>query len=192
MTAATPGQGGPPPRTSRYPTSPLALIGALLGSLAIVAFIVMVVVRPDGLTPARVDWHAAAAESNDPRLIAPDLPDGWTANYAELEGEGDVAAWRIGFLSPTNGFVGMSLALESTEDWIELQHDEAEATGSETIGGLRWETIDRRTEEHVGNRAFIMIATLDGGDPRAVALYGTASDEDFRTVAASVGQAVAP
>lgn len=189
--AARTAPSGPPPRGSRYPSTALALIGAVIGCLGIVAFIILVVVRPDSAPPRTTDWRAVAAEAADPALLAPELPEGWTANYAELSSEGDVQVWRIGFLSPTSGFVGMVEALESTDAWVAEQLRDGAIGEPVRIGGLTWATADRRDDPDAGNRAFTMVASFDAPDPRAVALYGRASDEDFRTVAEAIAREAA-
>jgi len=194
VSSATPAQPSPPteraPRRSNYPGTALALIGSVLGTLGIVAFLVLVVVRPDGMTPPRVDWVAVAAEANDPELLAPALPAGWTANYAERSSDGDMPTWRIGFLSPGGAFVGMNQALDTSDAWVLAQLGDAEVGPVLDVGGLEWTTIDRRGEADAGNRAFVMIAELPGPEPRAVELYGTAPDEDFRVIAEAIGREV--
>ncbi|OJX71265.1 MAG: hypothetical protein BGO95_09495 [Micrococcales bacterium 73-13] len=188
--AATPVATAPRPRTARYPSTALALIGSVIGCLGIVAFIILVVVRPDAMSPRTVDWVAAAQESGDPALLAPELPEGWSANYAELVTDGDTRVWRVGFVSPAGGFVGMSEALAGSDAWVAAQVGDAGTGGSVGIDGLRWTTVDRRGERDPGNRAYTMVTRLDPPDTRAIALYGTGSDEEFRVVANAVAAAV--
>jgi hypothetical protein len=178
----------PAPRRSNYPGTALALIGSVIGTLGIVLFLVLVVVRPDGMTPPRVDWVVVASEANDPELLAPELPAGWTANYAERSSDGDMPIWRIGFLSPGGAFIGMNQALDTSDAWVIAQLGDAEIGPVVDIGGLRWTTIDQRAEPDAGNHAYVMIAELPGAEPRAVELYGTAPDEDFRVVAEAIAR----
>ncbi len=181
-----------PPRTSRYPSTALALIGAVLGCLAIVAFLFLVVVRPDNVPPARTDWHAVAADAATdlgPQLVDPRLPEGWTANFAEVRQVADVPTWAVGFLSPSEGYVELEQGfapLGSASDpaagdaWLAAELADGEATGSVVIDGLSWSVIDRRADKDSGNDAYTMYTNLD--DTQLV-LHGTGSDADFRAVA---------
>jgi len=183
------------PRPGRYPSGALALIGAVLGCLAIVAFLVLIVVRPDNVPPARTDWHAVAetaAADLGSQLLDPALPDGWTANFAEVRQVADVPTWAIGFLSPTQGYVELEQGFASLGDaagstvgdaWLTAQIGDGEVTDSIVIEGLSWSIIDRRAEKDPGNDAFTMYTNL--GDT-VVALHGTGSDDDFRVVADAV------
>src|ERR1051325_9101375 len=63
----------------------LNLVLALLASLAVVALIFLVVVRPQSVEREPVDWAANARDAQsefDVPLAAPSLPEGWTANRA--------------------------------------------------------------------------------------------------------------
>src|SRR6188768_3017135 len=68
-------------------------LGWSLGvSLLVVLFLVLVVVRPDPGTTGAVDYAAAAQEAQpgiDVALVSPELPDGWSANAAEIRTTSD-------------------------------------------------------------------------------------------------------
>ena len=62
------------------------LVLALLASLGIVLFLVVVVVRPE-MEPQTVDFRQVGADAQadiEETLAVPDLPADWTANRAEL------------------------------------------------------------------------------------------------------------
>lgn len=181
------GAGRPAPYTRRSATA-LALVGAVIATLGIVAFLVLVVVRPDGVRRPDVDWRALAAQAQPSApgaLLAPDLPTGWTANAASIETVAGVPTWDIGLLAPDLGFIALKQGFGATEDWLRIELDEREPQDGVTIGGVDWRTIDRRAESDTGNHAFTMVA--ETGDSTVV-LHGTATPEDFRIVAEAVAE----
>ncbi|HWL01168.1 MAG TPA: DUF4245 domain-containing protein [Microbacteriaceae bacterium] len=176
-----------PPKRGRYPQTALALVGAIIGCLGIVAFLVLVVVRPDGATREPTDWHAAAEgaiSAYGPEVLDPQLPEGWTANYARVAKDGDVILWEIGFLSPTDGYVGLAQALAQTSDaQFALPDELGESTGVIRIEGRDWTVFDRRAVDSTGNYAYGLATELPAS---LVLLHGSASDADFQVVAAAV------
>src|SRR5690606_14725352 len=165
------------PKRGRYPQTALALVGAIIGCLAIVAFLVLIVVRPDGGTRQPVDWHDVAAQvaaEYGPDVIDPQLPEGWSANYARLGSVDETPSWEIGFLSPTDGYVGFVQLLGAPG--ATLPEDLESSTGNWQVDGRTWEVFDRRAIDPTGNYAF-GIAT-DVASSTAL-LHGSASDDDF-------------
>lgn len=189
-TAAPPRSGGPAPRGSRgrYPSTALALIGAVIGCLGIVAFLVLVVVRPDQGTPARVDWHATAAEATEafgPELIDPQLPEGWTANYARLDSADGAPVWEVGLLTPGGHYIGLSQTLRVGGAAIALPDAAGEPTGEVRLAGIDWTVRDQRAADPTGNYAYSLGADLDAS---FVLLHGTGTDDEFAVVAGAVAE----
>lgn len=180
-----------PPKRGRYPQTALALVGAIIGCLGIVAFLVLVVVRPDGATREPTDWHAAAEgaiSAYGPEILDPQLPEGWTANYARTSTADGVIVWEIGFLSPSEGYVGLSQLLPETPEARPVLPDEiGEATGTVRVDGREWTTYDRRAIDPIGNYAFSMTTELPSS---VVLLHGSASEADFSLVATTIGAEV--
>lgn len=164
----------------------LNLVLATLASLGVVLFLVFVVVRPTPEPPAPVDYVAIAAESGRD-VLAPDLPDGWTANAARLETVGGVTTWTIGFVTPAGQYIALDQGLQANETWLADAVLDAEVTGAARIGGLDWALYDRRDSADPGNHAFIL-STQIGED--LVVLHGTADDTEFETLAEAIGKAV--
>lgn len=165
------------------------LVLALVASLGIVLFLIVVVVRPE-VAPATVDYRAAGAAAQSDvadALVVPDLPAGWTANRAQLvTGTADgVVRWEIGFLTPSGDFIALVQGVHANASWLADQVAEARADGSIAIGGLDWATYDRRHATDPGNFAYIM-STESG--PSTLVLHGTASDEEFATLAAAIAE----
>ena len=149
----------------------LNLVAALVVSLAIVAFLVTVVVRPAPPPTEGVDYATVAsqaqAETSEP-LLSPVLPPGWTANDARFQTTQQVPTWYIGFITPGEQYIGL---------------DQAQQTGTGTIDGIEWAVFDKRGSDDPGNYAY-SIATTRGDS--TVLLHGTASDEEFELLATTI------
>jgi hypothetical protein len=172
----------------------LNLVLALLASLAVVALIFLVVVRPQAVERDPIDYLATAAdaqESVDVPLAAPTLPDGWSANRAELVAAGadGVQSWQIGFLTPAGQYIGLVQGVDANATWVTQQTARAEATGTVLIGDTDWTVYDRRDADDPGNLAYVLVATFDRS---TVVLGGTAPDAEFATLAESVATELAP
>ncbi len=158
------------------------LVVATGASLVIVLFLVFVVVRPAAGPREPVDYPAIAAQSGAD-VLAPVLPEGWSANAARLEESGGITTWTIGFLTPGEQFIALDQGLDANPTWLAQTVENANATGSVRLGGLTWATYDRREVEDPGNFAFSMSTEADGD---VIVLHGTASDEEFAVLAEAV------
>lgn len=168
------------------------LVLALIASLGIVLFLVVVVVRPE-MEPRTVDYRQIAADAQtdiDTPLAAPDLPEGWTANRAELVADpaDGVTRWEIGFLTPEGQYIGLVQGIEANPSWVADQVLSAPAVGTESIGGLTWDAYDRRDVDDPGNVAYALVTTVDAV---TFVLGGTASDREFAVLAAAVAEDLA-
>lgn len=166
----------------------LNLVLALLASLAIVAFLVAVVVRPDA-TPRPPTDYVTIAESADEAvpLAAPAIPADWYANSARITSEAGVRTWVIGFVTGSNTFIGLDqgigVAADANPTWLDVAVDGRTATGTTRIEGVEWIVYDHRDESDPGNYAYALSTELDGS---TYVLHGTASDGDFELVAAGI------
>lgn len=172
----------------------LNLVLALLASLAVVALIFLVVVRPQSVEREPVDWAANARDAQsefDVPLVAPSLPDGWTANRAApgAVGTDGIPTWQIGFLTPSEQYIGLVQGVDANDTWVSQQTAQAEATDRILIGDTTWSAYDRRSVDDPGNLAYILVATFDRS---TVVLGGTATDEEFATLAEAVATELAP
>jgi hypothetical protein len=164
----------------------LNLIVALVASLGIVLFLVVVVVRPDSAALSPVDYRSIAADAQgatSEALIAPALPDGWSANDAQLEKKAEVLDWYMGFITPSTQFIALDQGIEANPTWQAATLDNAAQTGSTTIDGVAWAVYDRRTASDPGNFAYSMSATIGAS---TVILHGTAPTSEFELLAASI------
>ena len=174
-------------RLHRSNQTTLNLIAALVVSLGVVLIAVLVVVRPDPAPPESVDFAAVAAQAQptvDAPLVVPELPDGWSANSAKLETSAGVTSWYIGLITPDTQFIGVHQGLDANTTWLAGQLGSAQATGTATIDGVTWNLYDNRhATDDPGNLAYAM--TAEQGVSTLV-LFGTASDSEFETLAASM------
>lgn len=168
----------------------LNLVVALVASLGIVLFLVVVVVRPDPGAAKPVDYPAAAAEAqggaSEP-LIVPTLPDGWYSNAARYEKVSEVPTWYVGFVTPLNQFIALNQGIDANPTWQAAVLDDADQTGSTTIDGITWTTYDRRDVSDPGNFAFSMTTVIGGS---TIVLHGTAVDSEFETLASAIAAEV--
>ncbi|MDQ4137912.1 MAG: DUF4245 domain-containing protein [Actinomycetota bacterium] len=172
-------------RNRRARQTTFNLVVATIASLLLAAFFGILMSNPGSPGIDAVDYKAAAADAQpgiaEP-LLAPELPDGWQANRAELEtGDDDVTVWRLGLLTPAGGFIGVKQGIDANPTWLAAQVENTDETGSASIGGLEW-TI--REGDPDGNLARAMTAT-DGAS--TVVLYGTAEDDEFTALAEALG-----
>jgi hypothetical protein len=165
------------------------LVLALGASLLIVLVIVLLVPRSDAPIDPEVDVASIAEQariaSDDP-LAVPALPEGWRPNAAELRTSAvdDVTAWYVGYLTPSNEYIGMYQGIEANPTWVASLLARTTATGTTTIDGVEWTVYDNReTSIDVGNAKYGL--TTEAGDSTFV-LLGTATPEEFETLAAAL------
>ncbi len=165
------------------------LVLALLASLGVVLFLVLVVVRPSQPDRNPVDYRSVASQAQPQvknTLAAPDLPGTWTANAAGLDtGSDNVVAWSIGFITPGEQFIGLTQGIDANATWVSNQLEKARATGARTVGGLDWTVYDQRNRQDTGNFAYSMTTTVGTS---SIVLHGTATTTEFTVLAEAVGR----
>ncbi|TPX02424.1 DUF4245 domain-containing protein, partial [Schumannella luteola] len=129
---------------------------------------------------------AAAQATVDEPLIVPTLPEGWTANRAELAtGSDGVTTWRIGFVTPEQQYIALVQGIDANPSWAADQVRGAAAGATVALDGVEWTTHDRRGASDPGNVAYAL--TTDAG-ASTIVLAGTAGDEEFAVLASAVAQ----
>lgn len=172
----------------------LNLFIAVLASLVVVAFLYMVVVRPDqGPLYDSVDYLADArdaATAVEQPIVAPPLPDDWSANVAQLDTKAadGVTVWRVGFTTPEGAYLEIVQGIDANASWVAGQVRDARAGDTVAIEGLRWTSYDRRTESNPGNVAYALVTTIDAS---TVVLAGTADDDEFAYLATAIAKELA-
>jgi hypothetical protein len=94
-----------------------------------------------------------------------------------------VQTWQIGFLTPSGQYIGLVQGVDANPSWVAQQTERADGAGTVTIDGADWEAYDRRDVDDPGNLAYALVATFDRS---TVVLGGTATDEEFATLAAAI------
>ena len=76
--------------------------------------------------------------------LAPELPDGWTSNYARWEATNSsgVPLWEVGYLTPNTEFIRLSQTNAGNPTWIAQVSGDSMAAGERTAGGKTWELRD--------------------------------------------------
>ncbi|MGO2660787.1 DUF4245 domain-containing protein [Mycetocola reblochoni] len=165
------------------------LVYSLLVTLGLVLVIVMIVPRNDTPRHRDVDYTALAQNAqsdHEQRLAAPSLPEGWRSNYAEIRTStaDGVSSWQIGFLTPSDEYIGLAQGLDANPSWVAQQLANTAADTTVTIDGVTWTVYDNRdSTDDVGNAEYGMVA--DGGGSTFV-LVGTAPDDEFAELASSL------
>jgi len=165
------------------------LVLALGASLLVVLIIVLLVPRSDAPLDRDVDVRSIAEQaqiaSDDP-LAVPTLPEGWRANAAELRTSAvdDVTAWYVGYLTPSDEYLGMYQGIDANPTWVAGLLARTPATGTTTIDGVEWTVYDNRESGvDVGNAKYGL--TTEAGDSTFV-LLGTATLDEFETLATAL------
>lgn len=162
------------------------LIVATIASLGIVLFLVVVVVRPEPAPPEPIDVATVAEQAQpgaDAPLLAPALPEGWSANAARFGTTEQVATWYVGYITPETQFIALNQGINANATWMANVLDNVAATDSITIDGVRWDLYDNRRGDNPGNNAYAM-STVSGDS--TIVLHGTASDAEFELIATSL------
>lgn len=177
-------------RNHRANQTALNLVVALVASLAIVLFLVVVVVRPAAAPADPIDYSAVASQTGQP-LVAPVLPPEWGANDARYTSQDNspdgVTRWYIGFITPETQFIALEQGLDTNPTWLSAVLERAVETGTTTIDGLDWTVYDQRDTDDPGNFAYSMSAALPTG---TIVLHGTASEAEFEQLATAIAAEV--
>jgi hypothetical protein len=164
------------------------LVLALLASLAIVLFVVLVVVRPSTNLVSPVNYRSVAAQAQQgvsETLAAPPLPHGWQSNDAELKSDsGKTVTWYVGLITPKQQFVAIEQGIDTSDTWFGSLLGKAQPTGHVTIAGVDWTVYNQRNVADVGNYSYSLAGTVGSSH---LVLHGSASDAEFRVLATAIG-----
>ena len=166
------------------------LVYSLVATVAVVIVLVAVVVRPTPDAAGTVNWHTVAAEAQIPdggAVSDPTLPDGWTANAAEIRYDKyKTAYWYIGFITPKGEFLALEQRVAADDRWLadHLSVDDLSVPTTKTTGTLDWGVYSISPDDDPGNYATVWESSSLG----QFDLYGSATDNDFATLAAAVAK----
>jgi hypothetical protein len=163
------------------------LILALLASLVLVLFVVLVVVRPSTNLVQSVNYLTVAAQAQPDvkeTLAAPVLPKGWKSNDAELKTDtGKTVTWYVGLITPKQQFIAIEQGIATGDTWFGSLLGKAQPTGHVTIDGIRWTIYNQRTASGVGNFPYSLAGTIGGSH---FVLHGSADDAEFHELASDI------
>ncbi|MBO1266520.1 DUF4245 domain-containing protein [Arthrobacter sp. PO-11] len=172
----------------RANASVIGMVIALL--VCVLAFLPIVLMNPapksDGYRP-NVNVSAIAANAADVAgftPVAPELGDTFSPNYARWDSgtASGVPIWEVGYLTPKEAFIGVVQTRQANPTWLLQQTKNAPVTGTRNAGGQEWELRDS------GKDTRSMILVHRG---TTIILSGTASLDEFATVAAAVVKSAA-
>lgn len=111
--------------------------------------------------------------------LAPELPDGWSSNYARWEAgiNSGVPAWEVGYLTPGFSFIRLTQTDAGNPTWISQTSGDSVVAGERTAGGKTWQLRDSADGEAS------MVLEMDGA---TVVLTGEADLSDFDVLAEAV------
>jgi hypothetical protein len=161
-----------------------SVIGMLLAMFSTVAIVLVIVwlnpqqkagtYRP-AIDVASVAGHAADTAGFTP--VAPELPEGWSANYARWNpgGADGVAFWDVGYVTGSNTFIALRQSITANPTWTAAQTGNAAVTGERTVAGHSWELRDKPK----GERSLVWVSGTT-----TIVLTGDADFKDFDILAA--------
>lgn len=164
-------------------------IATVASAIAAIAIVFAVGLVDSGSRIEPVDYVAvgeAAQGTVGERLVVPELPEGWTANRAELvTGSDGVVSWQIGFVTPEQAYIALVQGIDANPSWLDDQVAGAKPGAPVTIDGVAWTSYDRRDQADAGNVAYAL-GTVAGAS--TIVLAGTADDAEFAVLATAVAQ----
>jgi hypothetical protein len=166
------------------------LVYSLLVCAGLVLIIALAVPRADNSLVPEVDYGAVAAQaqvSTEHTLANPDLPGSWSSNRAETDKSGGVSSWNIGLITPSKEYIGITQGFDANETWVSQQLRQSAASSTITVDGVEWTVYDNRGRDDMGNVEYAM--TTESGASTFI-VFGTADDEEFRTVASALADQV--
>lgn len=165
-----------------------SVIGMLLAMFSTVAIVLTIVwLNPEPKADAyrsNIDVAAVAAHAADTAGFmpaAPELPQGWSANYARWNppGADGVAFWDVGYVTANETFIALRQSITANPTWLADAVQQAPVTGTRTIDGIEWELRDKPK----GDRSLILER---GGN--VIVLTGAADFKDFDILAAGTAK----
>lgn len=142
------------------------MVRSLVVILGLVAVLIVIVPRSDGVVQPPVDAAGAASYAAKESGLALEVPvglgPGWKATSARYAAATDsVPTWQAGWTTPTEQFVGIRQAAAITPHWLEVSTNAAKADGVLTIAGRTWQRLrDDRGQIHLVSTAPTGLTTV--------------------------------
>lgn len=160
----------------------------VIGMLIATGITLLLVLVPVLLNPApkattrNVDVQQVASQAAGDAgyaPLAPELPEGWTSNFARWEASGSsgIPVWEVGYLTPGSDFIRLSETDKGNPTWVAQVSENSVVAGERTAGGETWQLRDSSDGEAS------MVLERDG---LTVVLSGEADLADFDLLAEAV------
>lgn len=168
------------------------LIYALIATLGLMIFIVLIVPRSDTPIEPIVDVAAVAqgaSVSTGRDLVVPSVPQGWRSNAAELRTTADdIQAWYVGYLTADDEYIGLYQGFETNPTWVAERLNKTLAVGTVDIAGVDWTVYDnRKSSADVGNARYGLVTEV--GDETFI-LLGSAEPIEFTELATAIAPSI--
>lgn len=146
------------------------LVWSMLASLGVVVLLVLVVARPDDNLVQPVEWTSVAEKATvdlSASVVQPALPEGWSANRAEVTNEpGTGGVWSLGLITDDRAYVFLDQGFQADASWVAGRTQLSRPTGDVTLtlpGGsaVLLEEYDRQEVDPGGNYAYLLVLTLE-------------------------------
>jgi len=173
-----------PPRSTLTVRHMIAAVGVLVFIVLVLGFLSGGV----GFSPGPVADPSAVRVVDAPAQLrglagsvpfavrVPATPAGWRSNSVGTDVVGDRKAIRVGYLTPSAGYLQLQQS-DATEEALLTALGGRPAQGAQDVAGTRWVVYGTRPAEPV------WIADVKGV---RLALTGSATDDEFRTLATAV------
>ncbi|WP_111719244.1 DUF4245 domain-containing protein [Homoserinimonas sp. OAct 916] len=179
-------------KNHRARQTPNNLVLSLLATVGVVILIVLIVPRGDQDHMPDVDYAQVASQAQTSvaeTLFVPALPENWTANVAALRtGADDVLNWQIGLLTPSVEYIALKQGLDASPTWLAAELPTLQVTGEETVDGVTWQVYDNRAASKGEGNLQFAVSTVTASS--ILVLHGTASDQEFHTVQATLADQI--
>ena len=168
-------------RRARAPWTSMVLSLAVV--LGIVAAIVLMVPRVNGVTQPPVDVtmgaRAAAAKVEFTPSVPSGLPQGWRATSVRTtRSTADVITWHAGYQTPKSQYAALEQGKDAPAEWVAQQTNHGRPDGTQEVAGQSW-------QRYTGGRAVQnSLVRTDGAVTTIVT--GTASFDELAVLAASL------
>lgn len=160
------------------------LVLSLSVTLGVVAILYFAVPRTDEPIAWQVDYVTVGQQvqsSVAEPIVVPAMAETWLANAAEIRtGSDDVVVWRIGFVTPAQGFINFEEAFGANPTWLSNRMEDTSPVATTVIDGVTWSVYDNGD---AGNNSYGLSATIDGV---TYLLRGEADMSEFAQLASAV------
>lgn len=124
---------------------------------------------------AQAERVAPVAQFNP---LSPDLPSGWSSNFARWTtgGADGVAHWKVGYVTAEREFLSLTQTAAANPTWLAQQTEEAPVVGKREIDGHSWQIRHQPDVERS------LVLQWKG---TTIVIKGTASDQEFDILASA-------